>query len=490
MRDGWFARLRWPLGWLVLMLAGSLAMIRVDIAHRRDAFQSEARIAHRLLSQRASQHDTMLATLAMLSPSVDATGQVERQLASLYPQVLAILKRERGQDWPGVAERIAEVRSRVGGKSELGSVDTVANQFTLVHAGPSMSLALRIDVQRMVPWDEWPIAKSGPVSVSLVHAGQTLRIQAGAPPMAQPHGMTDGFVYSKPLAVASQPFDLQLRQATGPTQWPWGWLSIWAFTSALALASLAGWQQSRRARRRAEELLRVGRVARLNAMGELAAGVAHELNQPLAAVMANAQAARRLLDDEPPTLDTARQAIVQIATQARRAADVLAHLRRRVEAPESSSPPQAVQLQKVVRDVLELVEPEVRRLGVTTALQGASPAVHADPVALEQIVHNLVINALQALESVPRGVRRLVFVLDVQRGQGVVTVCDNGPGIAPESLTRLFEPFFTTRQAGMGLGLNLCETLVQAMRGTLEAHNATPQGAEFRLALPLAGVAP
>ena len=112
--------------------------------------------------------------------------------------------------------------------------------------------------------------------------------------------------------------------------------------------------------------------------------------------------------------------------------------------------------------------------------------MQADPVALQQILHNLVKNALRAMDEVPVDERRLSLHVDHADGLGRLTVRDSGPGITPELLPRLFEPFFTTRRDGMGLGLSLCETLAQQMHGTLRARHASPHGAEFTLALPLA----
>eukprot|EP01036_Dinobryon_divergens_P013500 gene13500-18218_t len=114
----------------------------------------------------------------------------------------------------------------------------------------------------------------------------------------------------------------------------------------------------------------------------------------------------------------------------------------------------------------------------------------ADPVALDQIVHNLILNALQALEQVPTAQRRLTLTLrtvdGTVGGQGELAVADSGPGIPPDVLPRLFEPFFSTREGGLGLGLSLCETLASGMGGSLSAANNTTGGAVFRLRLPLA----
>lgn len=472
--------------------------MRADIAQRREAFQTDARIAHRVLSQRAVQHEAILATLVLLSDGRRA-GRPEQRLPAVYPQVLAVLRRDGSDAWqnPGSAPapdplmQAAEQRSRALQHAVPGPVDAAARKFTLVLAGAPVSFALHIDVQRMVPWDEWPLAPDGPVRATLRIAGASMLLQPGEPARLQPTGLTDGFVFSKPLSAVSQPFELHLQRAAGPAEWPWRWLSAWAGLTGFALAGLAAGLRGRRAQRRAEALLRVGKIARLNALGELAGGMAHELNQPLAAVLANTQAAGRLLDDDPPQLASARDAMRQAAAQARRAADVVARLRRLVDTPGATAARQAVPLERTVRNVLNLFEPELRGRAIDLSFEGQAPPVLADPVALEQIVHNLIGNAMRALEDVPTGQRRLVLMVQAEpqpasSGQGVLTIQDSGPGIAPDALAHLFEPFNTTRSDGLGLGLSLCATLAQSMDGTLTAQSDTARGAVFRLALPLA----
>jgi C4-dicarboxylate-specific signal transduction histidine kinase len=215
--------------------------------------------------------------------------------------------------------------------------------------------------------------------------------------------------------------------------------------------------------------------------------MAHELNQPLTAILANTQAAKRLLQDDPPELPTALQAMDQAVAQARRAAEVLARLRRTVEQPGTSQPGEAADLEQVVRKALDLLEPECRRRSLIATVRVEQPArVLAERVALEQIVHNLLTNALQALDLVPDGERKLTIVITVEQGAGVLRVADSGPGIAADVLPRVFEPFFTTREGGLGLGLSLCETLAMGMGGQLRAQANTPRGALFILSLPLA----
>ena len=328
------------------------------------------------------------------------------------------------------------------------------------------------------------LPQSSPIRVTLQQDKQDFVLQPGT---AAEHGWR--FDFRKRLASDSQPFDLVASQQVGWHQLPWLWMAAWALASATLLAALMALQRQRAGRRRAEELLRLGQVARLNAMGELAAGMAHELNQPLTAMLANTQAAGRMLHETPPELAPARAAMAQAVDQARRAADVVGRLRRAVERPQLSGQREPVVLQDVVRDVLYLLEPECQRCNVAPqVLPCVVPAVtvHADAVALEQIVHNLLMNALQALELVPATERRLILALNLTSGQGVLTVSDSGPGIHPDLLGRIFEPFFSTRERGLGLGLSLCETLAMGMGGTLTVTHHAPRGASFHLALPLA----
>ncbi len=470
-----------------MALAGAALIARQALEQERAAFETNARIAHRLLSQAVVQHDAILATLTLLQPTPDTPGATppERRLPALYPRILAVQRRDPGGSWndPGLAA--AEAASRDARQAELAGVDFVAGRYQLVLAAQPTSYALDIDLRAMVPWDEWPMARdTSPVRVRLEHGGQSFEVQPGHIPGATGPGWH--LAVHKHLAAASQPFDVVAERQIGWGELPWWRMLAWALAVAALGAALAHLQRQRAERRRAEELLRLGQVARLNTLGELAAGMAHELNQPLTAVLANTQAAQRLLADEPPELDTARDAMAQAAAQARRAADVIGRLRRAVERPHADSATLALTLNDAVRRVLYLLEPECQRRRVTPVLHADAPVrVRADPVALEQIVHNLLMNALQALEQMDSAPRALVVSVSARGSIGELVVSDNGPGIAPEALPRLFEPFFSTREGGLGLGLSLCESLAQSMGGTLAAAAVVPHGAAFTLTLPL-----
>lgn len=501
----------WLAATTLVALLGATAIVRWDIATRREAFAEDARIAHRLLSQRAAQLDAVLATLALLAPATDAEEPAVR-LPALWPAVLSVQRSDAQHPWPDAVLAAAEAHSRTlaAGRRHavLAAVDPARAHYSLVLAGHPASWALRVDAKRLVPADEWPLSDAGPVRALLVAGAHALVLHPGAPEAVQPAGLTPGFTFAKVLATPSQPFELRLQRATGPAQWPWGWLLAWAAACAATTAILLALQRARDTQRRNAELVRMAQVARLNTLGELAAGMAHELNQPLAAVLASTQAAQRLLrqdvqaapqelGDDGPDLPAVRQALGLAAAQARRASDVLTRLRRLVQDPTQGAAPQSVDLHALCVQMLRLLGPELQRRGISAEVSGGMPAVWADPVMLEQIVHNLVTNAIQALEGAATPSPTIALVLQPvpDEAVGLLLVRDNGPGFATEHLGRVFEPFFSTRASGLGLGLPLCETLAQALGGSLQARNlgapgAGSTGAELVLTLPLAGAAP
>lgn len=469
----------------LLVLMGCVLLVRSELAQLREAFEVDARISHRVLSQRAVQHEAVLATLVLLQPALGsgAADEPVRRLTALYPQVLEVLRQDTSTPWPDPALRAAHAASQASGKPVLAELrlDGDGGRYTLLQAGPQASYALRFGVQASIPWSDWsmPVSTS-PVRVTLEHAGQVFVVQPGR---LQAGGWR--FEFHKHLASDSQPFDVVAVRQVAWAELPWGVMLLWTGAVVAGLWAWSAWQRQRSARLRAEGLLRVGQVARLNALGELAAGMAHELNQPLTAILANTQAARRLLDDDPSEVAPARQAMEQAVAQARRAADVVARLRRTVAQTKEAAEPQPLDLAQTVRTALHLLAPDCQRSQVALQVQADTPVgVMAERVAVEQIVHNLVTNALQALAQVPPHERQLTVSVEAAAQHGLLHVIDTGPGLSPEVLPQVFTPFFSTRAGGLGLGLSLCETLAQGMGGELSAHARAPRGAEFQLRLP------
>ncbi len=493
LNSGFLSKLNWLLPWLVASVLGAVVIGYQAIERHRALFETDARIVHRLLSQQVVQHDAILATLALLQPGSETAGEAspEQRLSALYPHILAVQRRDRGRTWVNMALTQAEAVSRQTRHAAFANVDLQVGRYGLVLAAEPMAYALTLDMRGMVPWSDWPMKPdSSPVRVVLEHDGKSFELQRGS---AKTSDDMRGwrFDFRKHLAAESQPFDVVASQPFGWSQLPWLLMLLWVLAVGAVFYAASLLVRQRAARRRAEELLRLGQVARLNTLGELAAGMAHELNQPLTAILANTQAAQRLLADNPPEMDAAQQAMTQAAAQARRAAEVVGRLRRVVEQhPEANATAQAVNLVEALRHALYLLEPECQRRGVAPLVRAdAAVWVQADSVALDQIIHNLLMNALQSLEKLDKQPRSLILTITIQLKTGQLVVADNGHGIPPEVLPHLFEPFFSTREGGLGLGLTLCETLASGMGGQLSASNEVTGGfvggAVFTLTLPL-----
>ncbi|MDH4417377.1 MAG: ATP-binding protein [Acidovorax sp.] len=484
--------------WALVACAGSgwLAVNRMQQLH--SAFETDARIVHRLLSQRVVQHDAIMATLALLQPATAADAPHNAasplpRLTSVYPQILAVLQRSAHSDWPAALQAelaAAEATSRRTGHAAMAGLNLPAGRYYLVLAGTPASYALHIDLRTTIPTDEWPMDRATSlVRVALEQNGAAFVVQPGYADQGKGIRTYD---FHKLLAAPSQPLEVVARRSVSLHELPWWGMLGWCLLTAALWAAGYALRRQRVARQRAEELLRLGQVARLNTLGELAAGMAHELNQPLTALLSSTQAAQRLLADEPPELATAQTAMARAVEQARRASTVVGRLRRLVERPDLASQAQPLALPTAVQDVLHLLEPELAQRGVVPTVSASPdlPQVLAEPVALQQIIHNLLMNALQALEQVPPAERQLQLAMANTSAEHVaLSVRDHGPGIPPEARQHLFEPFYTTRSGGLGLGLTLCESLAQAMGAQLTlAPEATPpstahRGAEFVLTL-------
>jgi PAS domain S-box-containing protein len=242
-------------------------------------------------------------------------------------------------------------------------------------------------------------------------------------------------------------------------------------------------------RRRAEEERQaLAHSNRITTMGQLTASIAHEVNQPIAAVVTNAQAALRWLNMQPPDPEEVRQALDRIVNQGRRAGDVISRMRALVR----KAPPRKDQLDinEVIREVIALTRSELHRTGtlLQTQLAHGLPLVPGDRVQLQQVMLNLILNAVEAMSGSDEGSRELLISAEADGANGVrIAVRDWGPGLEPESLDRLFDAFYTTKPDGMGMGLSICRSIIEAHGGRVWATTNVPQGAAFQFTLPHQG---
>jgi C4-dicarboxylate-specific signal transduction histidine kinase len=227
-------------------------------------------------------------------------------------------------------------------------------------------------------------------------------------------------------------------------------------------------------------------VDRITTTGRLTASIAPEVTQPIAAIVTNAQAARHFLNRQPPDLDEVRQALDCIVRDAYRASDVIYRIRGLLkEAPPKR---ERAEINAAIRDVLELTRGETTKNGVSVRTQFAepSPVVQADRVQLQQVILNLIINAVEAMSSMSEGARELLICTEkAESNRALVAVRDSGPGLDLKSVDRLFEAFYTTKVQGMGIGLAICRSIIEAHGGQLWAGANEPRGAVFQFTVPL-----
>jgi PAS domain S-box-containing protein len=242
-------------------------------------------------------------------------------------------------------------------------------------------------------------------------------------------------------------------------------------------------ENDRRYREMQTELAHANRVA---AMGQLTASIAHEVNQPLTGVITYGDACLRWLDGEVPRIDQARNAVEQMIGSARRASDVIARIRAlsRKDALETAQ----LDINKAIDDVITLIREEINVHGVSLQLDlGASlPPVDGDRIQLQQVIMNLLMNGIQATSRVTGRPRELrIQTLEHGSDQIRVAVEDSGPGIEPENIDRVFKAFYTTKPDGIGMGLSICRSIVEAHGGRLWATANVPHGATFQFTLPV-----
>jgi C4-dicarboxylate-specific signal transduction histidine kinase len=242
--------------------------------------------------------------------------------------------------------------------------------------------------------------------------------------------------------------------------------------------------------RRARELVAkhrdaAHRTARLIALGEFASAIAHELNQPLAAIATYNHSCMRMLQSGNPDSGELQQAMHICRDQAKRAGKIIQRLRDLLRPPGPAFTEQ--NLNELVGAVLRLAEPAARDSGISfeSRLAAAAPSVRADRLLIEQVALNLVRNAMEAVEALPRARRCITVTTRVEPdGSGTLTVSDLGEGVPLEGKERLFDPFFTTKPGGLGLGLSICRSVVEAHGGRIRHQQNGDGGAVFSFTLP------
>ena len=248
-------------------------------------------------------------------------------------------------------------------------------------------------------------------------------------------------------------------------------------------------------RKRAEQAVlsaqaELAHVTRVATLGELTASIAHEVNQPLAAIVNNANACLSWLTAN--NMEEARTSAEMIRADGHRAGEIIGRIRALVK----KAPPQKdwLDINETIREVIALARSELQRNGIALETRLSDdvhyvPLVFADRIQLQQVILNLIMNAVEAMSEITDGPRELLIRTDTNESGGiVVAVRDSGPGLKPEDLHRLFTPFYTTKPQGMGMGLAICRSIIEAHGGRLWATANLDRGATFQFTLPTGDV--
>ncbi len=497
--------------WLLAALAATVLLGVYNVSRLASSFDADARTLHRVMSQRADQHDALLTSLAAVVGDAEGGGPALRPLTEavlrFYPRIIAIeviapapqprvtfTTRELGtasQDPAALAALAATLQP--GQATVLVEKERRDDGYALVKRVPIGAIVMTVDARRLAEAD------------GRLDQGLTFKLAAPeGTPIARmrddaKRGALPAFAFANELGSRSQPLVLTVRKQPTLAEVlpPFGvLLAVGGSGAAVLLGAilLRERRAAQEARERADfhaQSARFAHAARVNTVGEMASGIVHELTQPLTAILSQSQAGIRLARAQAAPGDIV-EVLEANARGAKRAGDILARLRDYIANRTPEPGPTA--LNSLVSDVADLAKADLARRSVslTLALAETGPQALVDRVSIEQVVHNLLVNAIDAVEALPAPRRTITVTTGAEGDDVFIAVHDRGEGIAPANLPRLFEPFFTTKGGGgegssgggLGLGLPLCERLVERFGGTVTAGNHPGGGAIFTVRLP------
>ena len=469
----------------------------------------------RQVSQRADQHDAHLSSLSALAsgagePLEASVIQVGETIRQFYPRIVGInlvsLDRAKAfsvamnAPYPTDMDRLHGA-IREGARASDGRLVVLPDpnkrsSYLLIKRSPNsddarFGLALTIDADKLLDDDD--VGSTGSlVSLTLPDSSSAMTSR-GSIDDANTGEWFRPLRYSTRLSSVSQPLRMEIVKSFSPAELisiPNTVILSVLWISAVVVFFIIRDQRSKtreaqlRAGIREHEAL-IARASSINSLGEMASGIAHELNQPLTALLSQSQAALRMLPDEPRPRRQLVEALEANVAQAKRAGEILHRLRNWVKRDEADS--QSVDVERVVMSVVDLMQQTLidKRISLDTGFPDISPTIACDSVQFEQVVFNLLTNAMEAVESRPESGREISIIVSRRADEALIEILDNGNGISAEVEARLFEPFFTTKQNGMGFGLPLCESILQGMGGRLDIENRETGGALARITLPI-----
>ncbi|CNJ40637.1 two-component sensor kinase [Yersinia aldovae] len=429
--------------WLILTLISTLWLGWYGLNVQQAEREADFRITHRELSQQLAQQQAIL--FLTLEPS--QLTQLQRH----FPQLVAISQSKADTSTAG---RLT-LKTHAGDYQLSNSYNGSGLQINGLKLLQAVGLPNHFD-SITLRYQQHPLAVLGDANANSL------------------------WQWKKPLGEGAQSFTLTGQATPLWRDLPWLTALLLSLLWGAVIYGWQRWQQLAQYRNRAEQRAKFADQARLNAMGEIATGIAHELNQPLTATLTYNQTALRLLSAQDEKITPLLLASVE---QIKRISALLERLRTLLSRGQVNLQPVVVADIWLRINTLLSNEITASKVTVINSIPANLPPLQADPLWLEQILHNLLSNAIHAVQHTPTPL--IYFTASLQPQQWLIQIEDNGSGLNNQQLDNLFTPFFTTRESGLGLGLTLCETLVQRMGGDIKAANSEYGGACFTLTFPL-----
>ncbi|MFK0386431.1 sensor histidine kinase [Agrobacterium sp. NPDC090273] len=476
-----------------LVAIGAVAVVRYNTGLSELA--ATTRQTDVLLAEKLAQHDAHLTALAAVvrmsndEPAESVQG-LAQSVSTFYSRItnIATIRIE------GPISRVVTYGAATG---PLVSFEPTEGLLLPQRPGDTMVRAIpgahAYDIYKLVDFNRLLRLR--------IDATRLLAIEQMPPEYSVGLSLGDSVLFARPTSApaitsatealsssnAGQPLELTVSRVFGPKEL----LPPLVLIPVLVVLAGALWlvrqyrhasSERRRQEQRAallEQETQLAHAGRVNALGEMASGIAHELAQPVAAMLAQSQAARRAITIN--RTDILEQALDANVREAKRAGDILGRMRAYICGADAKI--ENVSLTDALTGALRLVETDIVQRGIVleTSISEKPCLIAIDVISFQQVIHNLIRNAVDAL--VNRPAPHIRISAEPQGKEVIITVRDNGPGLDPALIERIFEPFFTTKKDGMGLGLPLCARLIEKMNGTLEAHN--DDGACFTIRMPL-----
>jgi len=500
--------------WIAFSIAYAVSLVLIQRIKISNELELQSSALTNQASQRADQHDAHLTGLAALAISEQEPNsalflEVVASINQFYPRVMAvdlvslqdvknvISSRDGASDTFSLYSSMQAAAVRSTGNLELIRSPQHVDRYLIVKRVPNTSaarfaLAFEVDTAQLVKNDvDFWKGSNTELIVSLPNGHSLSR------PTDMQSRQTFLSKMFAPLAVVntlqsrSQPLQLtSIVRVNTKDYLPVGPLIAGIATLGLSLLIVASlyrlYSTSRQAEKRAllgEHEARISRASRINSLGELSSGIAHELTQPLTAILSQSQAGLRLLEPVSTNEETLMEILNANVAQAKRASNILARLRTWTTRTGETAEP--VRVNACVQNVLLLLDAEIANLSInlSTELSANDPFLFCDPVEFEQVVFNLIRNALDKAPMKDSASISVLITTTIVKNQVILKVEDNGAPVDEKMLERIFEPFVTNRDSGMGLGLALCERIVSRMDGHIEIFNAEG-GVVARVAVP------